>query len=272
MEFHTDLYEIKHIKGHGSGLVARRDISRGTRILAEAPIMQIYMKSPSSIVEQVQTHFDRLAQDDKRSCESLHCVDFECVVPQAEKEVLTFRHFASEKERETVYRLMAVFYTNQFSLDFLSPHTSGLFAKISRINHSCIPNTQWSYNQKLGRLTIHANRDITAGTEITITYKPTDTQTYEQRKRDLLVYGFECDCEACNDRETSDGRRARMADLDDKIAKYMDGAPTNDEYRCALEMVEEFVDLYSKEQLAGREFEARSVKSGSDTLFLISST
>lgn len=255
--FEAEMYEIKQIQGRGSGIVATRDISRGTRILAEAPLMQIYMKSPQSVVEQVISAFSRLSHDDITTYEGLYGVDFDRVVPQPEKEALRSKEFASEEEREAACRRLATFYTNQFSLDYLSPHTSGVFADISRINHSCVPNTQWSYNAELNLMTIHANRDIRAGAELTISYKPGDMQTYERRKWGLFVYDFSCDCEACKDPEESNGRRARMADLDEKIDKYMDGDPTGDEYGTALEMIEEFIDLHSQEKLAGREIEER---------------
>ncbi|PMB66787.1 SET domain-containing protein 5 [Beauveria bassiana] len=45
-----------------------------------------------------------------------------------------------------------------------------LFALLSRINHSCVPNTHWVFNTAIERLTVHAIRHIRAGEQITISY------------------------------------------------------------------------------------------------------
>ena len=248
-----NLFEATTIHGRGTGLVAVRDIPRGTRVLAEAPAMQIYMKSARSILAQVQASCGRLAPDKRALWEDLSHVSAEKVVPQAELSVLESEGF---EDREQLRKHLAIFYTNHFLLDFLAPYTAGVFLEISRLNHSCVPNLHWAYNEELGHMTIHATRDITAGAELTVSYIPGDMRTREQRHLRLEPYDFVCECEACRDPE-SDDRRTRLADLRSRIAKFTDGAPTEDEYRMALQMIEEFLDLYEKENLAGRERELR---------------
>jgi hypothetical protein len=65
--------------------------------------------------------------------------------------------------------LLGIAKTNMLPLG-ASDGSGGLFLEASRINHSCQPNAQHTWNASLGRLTVHALRDIEAGREITISY------------------------------------------------------------------------------------------------------
>jgi hypothetical protein len=62
--------------------------------------------------------------------------------------------------------------------------SGGLFLEASRINHSCRHNAQNTWNENIGRLTIHALRDIEAGQEITVSYLAS-TSEYAERQRFL---------------------------------------------------------------------------------------
>ena len=93
----------------------------------------------------------------------------------------------------------------------------------SRINHSCLPNAHFSWNDNIERLTVHTVKDISEGEEISISYCPA-VRTLNQRKDALKPYLFTCHCPACRD-DTVDGiisqmRRQQMLDLDQEIADY----------------------------------------------------
>ena len=47
---------------------------------------------------------------------------------------------------------------------------SGIVLTASRMNHSCLPNVHHHFNTALGRLTVHALRDIKSGEEIETSY------------------------------------------------------------------------------------------------------
>jgi len=80
-----------------------------------------------------------------------------------------------EGEREDLIRkvmhLENVLSTNAFDIFYDDPESpGGLFLRASRINHSCVPNADHSYDDKSGCKSVFANRDIHAGDEITISY------------------------------------------------------------------------------------------------------
>ena len=71
----------------------------------------------------------------------------------------------------------------------------GLFAKLSKFNHSCQPNCAVFFDNET--VTIRTVMPIRKGEEITISYySPFDTR--EQRQQDLLNgFFFKCVCSLC---------------------------------------------------------------------------
>jgi hypothetical protein len=65
----------------------------------------------------------------------------------------------------------------------------------SMINHSCDPNSWWTFNGR--ELQMRAVRDISAGEEMTISYI-TISGSYNIRQESLLTgWGFKCVCTLC---------------------------------------------------------------------------
>ena len=93
----------------------------------------------------------------------------------------------------------------------------------SRINHSCLPNAHYSWNENIRRETLHAVKNISKDEEITINYCSA-IRTLDDRQRELEPYLFTCCCPACRT-DTDVGirsqlRRQEMVDLDQEIADY----------------------------------------------------
>ncbi|KPM06989.1 SET domain-containing protein [Sarcoptes scabiei] len=65
----------------------------------------------------------------------------------------------------------------------------------SLINHSCVPNTNWEFQD--GWIRFITNRTITKGEEITITYGPNKEIAYDRRQERLNHYFFACHCAIC---------------------------------------------------------------------------
>ena len=63
-----------------------------------------------------------------------------------------------------VLRLYLVFKQNAFS--------GGIYPHVARLNHSCDPNCRFTDSE--GRIDVWARQDISAGQEITISYRATD--------------------------------------------------------------------------------------------------
>lgn len=89
--------------------------------------------------------------------------------------------------------------TYQFRTKFRSADRSelqdpiGLWVVPSRFNHSCISNCTYTFVGDL--MVVHAVQDIEQGEELTLPYKPFDTDAGKQDK--FKAWGFECDCDYC---------------------------------------------------------------------------
>jgi len=76
---------------------------------------------------------------------------------------------------------------------------TGFYALQSCANHSCDPNATLECERD-SRCQATARRPIAAGEEITISYTDEDG-SLEERRRDLLDYGFRCGCLRCTAEE-----------------------------------------------------------------------
>jgi hypothetical protein len=82
-------------------------------------------------------------------------------------------------------------------------HASGLFPIAARFNHACDPinNVEYEFDHDNGVLTMMVREDVTAGTELKISYGK------NLSPQDLyMCYGFRCSCGGCrglSDREVA---------------------------------------------------------------------
>lgn len=107
----------------------------------------------------------------------------------------------------------------------------GVFKTISRVNHSCRPNSGWSFDtttQDLGTClsrqwlttVLIAHTNIASGAEITASYRSQDLLIpRKQRQANLsAAFGFHCCCSACSmphvDAAKSDRRAATLHQLE----------------------------------------------------------
>ena len=194
------LYEIRPFPGKGRGIVACSNIPKGTRILCEKPLLTLATEIDSlddNIVRKVRA----LSEDKKRQYLSL------C------------------KSNTTGNVFTGIFQTNALPCES-TPPIVGIFPTICLINHSCVPNSQHSWNSMKNSQMIHAVSDIEEGEEITICY---GGQGAFDARRDYLAksFGFECDCSVCSlpipERQESDARRTRIEQLD-KVVGNMEHA------------------------------------------------
>lgn len=83
------------------------------------------------------------------------------------------------------------------TLDSSSPLISGLYPKVSRVNHSCMPNCCWLYNKSIGKLILFALKDMSQGDELTCRYTRVATKFDDRIKFLTDNYGFICNCDEC---------------------------------------------------------------------------
>lgn len=95
----------------------------------------------------------------------------------------------------------------------------------ARLNHSCIPNCYPYWNPRVQQLCVYALRDINPGEQLFITYGDRfDERANERMLRLSQLYGFECNCDACNKKsaswETIENDRKEMVQLQESYIKH----------------------------------------------------
>ena len=195
------LYIIKESPGKGLGMFATTGIQKGTRILAEKPFFTLARSPELSWSDpyapnDMSEAYNRLPDSKRLKYIQLHC-----------------------PKRTDCSILVSIYEANCFEMG------SGdcVCIDASRLNHSCIPNAHYSWNENIKSLTVHAVKDIPEGEEITISYC-SGFRTLEARRRKLKPYVFTCLCSACQE-DTNFGRLSRtrrreMVDLRQEIADY----------------------------------------------------
>lgn len=98
-------------------------------------------------------------------------------------------------------KVLAIYAANAFG----GGGGAGVFLLGSCINNSCLPNINFTYNIVLKEETLHAIRDITEGSELTIMYIDGTNRTRDQRQAQLDERGIRCVCLACEN--TPQGRK-----------------------------------------------------------------
>jgi hypothetical protein len=126
--------------------------------------------------------------------------------------------------------------------------TFALCLDASRFNHSCLPNCDFCWDDRVKEIRIYAAANIEAGTELCISY--TDVRDAERERRGNLRrrHGFECMCPVCQHEisvEGSDRRRLRMKAIvleveNSKMKQPKDG----------VKLVNELLKLYNEEGIA----------------------
>lgn len=201
------LYIVKESSGKGLGMFAAEDIRQGTRILAEKPFFSL-AKSPELSFSDPYAPNDisealyRLPVSEQVKYLGLHC-----------------------PERNDCSVLVKIYEANCYEMG------SGacICLDASRINHSCLPNAHYSWNEGIERITVHAVMDIFKGEEITISYCSAIC-TLKERARNLRPYVFNCRCPACRVDtyfgSMSQVRRQQMLELDHEIADFQNDPST----------------------------------------------
>ncbi|CZR67380.1 uncharacterized protein PAC_17279 [Phialocephala subalpina] len=170
------LYTIKPISGKGRGFIATSKIPKGTRILLEVALF----KTPGST-------------EDIASAEIIALREVKSLTRDQQRAFLALQNVQGRKCTPILGTVM----TNMLPLG--DSNSGGLFLEASRINHSCQPNAQHTWNGDLGHLTVHALRDIEANREITISYISGLSPGYAERQHHLMnSFSFACSCELCS--------------------------------------------------------------------------
>ena len=244
------MYDFASAGDKGVGVFATEDIPCGTRVLSDHPlfvldrcttlnIYKAFLRLPKTQQQQylALTHWDGTllrrqnnnGAESSRAFTSDHNSEMqETVKLQQYAEELTATNVGTDAipslDLEEGAKVVAIFNTNSFGCNAIE-NGAGIFLKPSRLNHSCLPNAIFDWNDLLGELTIHAQRDIAAGEEVTIPYVGLLQSRVVRRSQLQRNWGFCCRCRAC---ELADGpsriasceRRIRLGELNGRVPTY----------------------------------------------------
>jgi len=262
------MYEVRHAGVKGFGLFATRAIPKGSRILAERPLLSV--KSESEVFATTRS----LSQEDREALLQLSIspirkssvLGWTQAAWQATRQALSEGLKFAQRDSKAAARLptfqsitehpevLNVFRNNNFDL---GGGKQAVFLEISRINHACVPNAQGNFNSNLEQFAIHAIRDITTDEEITLGYLAEHGALKESRQSRLLSnYGFLCDCPACDSASPrSQVGEERRLGVQAKLHEYARQAEEREhpDLQTELGMTKELIELFETEGLAGRE-------------------
>uniref|UniRef100_A0A182Y7F6 SET domain-containing protein n=1 Tax=Anopheles stephensi TaxID=30069 RepID=A0A182Y7F6_ANOST len=107
-----------------------------------------------------------------------------------------------DKERQAVDELIDDLYSKMDDVvgTFLNNEGSALYARQSKINHSCSPNAETVFPNSNHILALRATRDIQPGEEICISYLDECNAQRSRHTRQKMLkeyYLFVCQCEKC---------------------------------------------------------------------------
>ncbi|KAK2598837.1 hypothetical protein N8I77_012222 [Diaporthe amygdali] len=246
------MFRVSNAGAKGFGVFATRQIARGTRILADRPLLTITNKDSSILAAA-----SRLSLQDLHSLLSLS-------MNGAKRNSLTrlaAAAWGSLRSLTSVTRnrdILNIFYNNNFLLAGSSGKRA-IFLTVARLNHSCVPNAQGNVNTALpgSQFTIHALRDIADGEEITISYLHDELAMRTERQKRLNEdYGFECACDICSTDASgvktreSDQRRLKVQEM---LAAFSEQQESPGGTSRELTLTRALIETYEQEGLSGRE-------------------
>jgi hypothetical protein len=170
----NQIITLREVPGKGNGLIATQKILKGTRILAEKPIITVPEDAPDSpaLRAHINRQVDTLPSDQRQAFLSM------CnIYPGGDYS-----------------QYLGIIRTNALPMD----SGSGIFLDACRINHACDNNAQKGWNDIIKRHTVHALRDIDKGEEITITYLGVLSNRRTRQEALLKKFGFTCSCRLCS--------------------------------------------------------------------------
>ncbi|KJX97133.1 hypothetical protein TI39_contig553g00016 [Zymoseptoria brevis] len=252
--FKSQLFELRETLDKGLGLFAVCDISAGTRIICETPMLEI----PQNQLHSAWLYYCKLTPQAKAIYDAL--CDFAPSNLDFDQAVRIPNDYPDKAGMWAAQvHAMKIFSVNSFRL--YNGHL-GVFALASRLNHSCVPNVHFHSNAQLGKSTVHAARDIQAGEELLGNYIGAQIayKTRAQRTKHLhLNYGFLCQCPACSDiTGTCDRRREALTLItwglnefkNNSSAEQHDGHPFfPSSPQAALAQAEDAVNILKGERL-----------------------
>ena len=193
----TGPYVVRESPGKGLGVFAARKIIKGERILVDKPFLVVTKPYTD---KKVLHEFERLPLVSRQQYMQLYCPD--------------------RRDDICMTDVMSIFQANCFNIG----ESAAVFQTATRFNHSCLPNTYYSWNRTREEIVFHSMSDLPQGEEMTICYgNPFLTRL--QRRAELHIYNFCCHCPSCQPEtafgRASEERRFEMKQLEEQITMFL---------------------------------------------------
>ncbi|KAJ4511143.1 hypothetical protein HRR83_007184 [Exophiala dermatitidis] len=199
------LLELINTPDRGMGVFARRKIKAGTLVLVERPLI-ILDKDEETNPAAIEREFAALSRADQKVYLRLWDAEksgMSRVVSIYYSNCYNCDEFVKPKQANTTATTSSSRHNKHDSSAVRDARTtagggSAIGAFASRLNHSCVPNVQFSYDETTNEMQFRAIRDIARGKEICSNYDKVVFETRSKRQRkQQIYYGFVCTCEAC---------------------------------------------------------------------------
>ncbi|KAK8852160.1 TPR domain protein [Apiospora arundinis] len=233
----STMVEVRSTGTMGLGLFATQDIPRGTRILSEEPL--IHLPDPvyrRDLIKGFCNKAMKLSRDQIECLSRLHC-DPEMLKEEDSDIIKKWYQYNSvtdaegkelkgkkrQESRKKMLKWFGIFNANSSrQISDNRQEGRGVFCMFSRINHACVPNARYGWNETIKRFTVHVNRGVAKDEEIYVSYIPLFYQDREERAEVLKGWGFECGCKACRD-PASERRWKQMSKCHLLVESYIHG-------------------------------------------------
>ncbi|ORY56943.1 uncharacterized protein BCR38DRAFT_528317 [Pseudomassariella vexata] len=279
------LYSIQLVPDKSRGLFATQQITAGTMILSEKPIMTLNRQDVEAedTIARLEKRWNALSSEEQTQClakcydamginDELSgniAADGEMEVNYDEEKEASDGGQENGEDRDSVPLHLAVLLKYLNHQEYEGWQMSAVWLHSTLINHSCAPNASRIHDPRTYERQVRAIRDLKPGEEILVSYidlnRPRDARA--------AALGFICLCTTCNGpkKEESDGRRRELAKLleafNDFDKRNEIGEPAqnenfeisnanadalvirNDDYALALVLAEEFVAILQEEEL-----------------------
>lgn len=257
---------VRAVPGAGLGVFATSAIPAGTRLISETAVLTLPETADlpdlytllMSLPAHRQAAYWSLSAYKRRHDET----DW---IPAARALYGDGPSAGFEAYCDAILRAWLIYETNRFTVRSKSGARDrmGVFALAARLNHDCAPNVFHRHSHVIGRLTIHALRDIAPGEQVCTSYIDVARPTAARRKL-LRHWGFRCGCALCGGQgkggkggkeEEVESRRKKLEEMTARMkrveTKRVEG--TRDwsqwDYAKALGPLEELVGLMEREGL-----------------------
>ena len=224
-------FEIRPSLNKGLGVFAIRPIPRASIIMRDRIVLRYDRREE---LQQIYHRVERLPRPILEEVLKL------VAVRDVGRSMAVGHYLLSKGVRQDVIprimHLVDILKTNTFATHVEgSQLPAALCLTASRINHSCVPNTDHFHGDKSNWMSFVANRDITEGEEITISYIEHLEQRTERRRKLLRNWAIDCQCPGCDlnhpDTHAHEYRLKRIALLDQDPSKDVRGRLTADKSR-----------------------------------------